>query len=82
MAVSLRPERIRVQPRGTAVAAGTSIDGEVRDVTYLGHAVVYEVAAGPTSIEVRSEGEVGEPLAPGDQVTVSWDHGAAAVIAE
>ena len=82
VAVSLRPERIRVQSRGTAVAAGASLDGEVRDVTYLGHAVVYAVAAGATSIEVRSEGEVGEPFAPGDQVTISWDHGAAAVIAE
>ena len=82
VAVSLRPERIRVQPRGTAVAHGTSIDGAVSDVTYLGHAVVYSVAAGPTAVEVRNEGEIGEPLAVGDEVTISWDHGAAAVIAE
>ena len=82
VAVSLRPERIRVQPRGAAGADGGSLDGEVGDVTYLGHAVVYSVAAGPTSIEVRSEGEIGEPFAAGDEVTVSWDRGAAAVIAE
>ena len=82
VAVSLRPERIRVQSRGTGVAAGASLDGEVGDVTYLGHAVVYAVTAGPTLVEVRNEGEVGEPFAVGDEVTVSWDHGAAAVIAE
>ena len=82
VAVSLRPERARLQRRGGAVADGSRIDGEVRDITYLGHAVVYSVEAGPTSIDVRSEGEVGEPFAPGDEVTISWDHGAAAVIAE
>ena len=82
VAVSLRPERIRVQPRGATGADGGSLDGKVGDVTYLGHAVVYSVTAGPTSIEVRSEGEIGEPFAVGDEVTVSWDHGAAAVIAE
>ena len=82
VAVSLRPERIRLQPRGTAAADGSSLDGEVRDITYLGHAVVYEVAAGPISIEVRVEGEVGEPFAAGDKVTVAWDRGAAAVVTD
>ena len=82
VAVSLRPERIHVHPRGAAAAGCASLDAEVRDITYLGHAVVYAVAAGPMSIEVRSEGEVGEPFAPGDEVTVSWDHGAAAVVAD
>ena len=82
VAVSLRPERIRVQPRDEAAADGSSLGGEVRDITYLGHAVVYEVAAGPISIEVRSEGEVGEPFAPGDEVTISWDRGAATVVAD
>ena len=82
VAVSLRPERVRLQPRGTAAAEGSSLDGEVRDITYLGHAVVYEVAVGPMSIEVRVEGEVGEPFAAGDKVTVAWDRGAAAVVAD
>ena len=81
--VSLRPERTRLHPRGAAATAeGSSLDGEVRDITYLGHAVVYEVAVGPMSIEVRSEGEVGELFASGDQVTISWDRGAAAVVAD
>ncbi len=82
VAVSLRPERIRVQARGRAAADGAGLDGTVGEVTYLGHAVVYSVAAGPTAIEVRREGEIGRPFAPGDEVTVSWDHGAAAVIEE
>ena len=82
VAVSLRPERVRLQPRGTTAAESSSLDGVVRDITYLGHAVVYEVAAGPISIEVRVEGEVGEPFAPGDEVTVAWDRGAAAVVAD
>ena len=82
VAVSLRPERVRLQPQGTTAAGGSSLDGQVRDITYLGHAVVYEVAAGPVSIEVRVEGEVGEPFAPGDEVTVAWDRGAAAVVAD
>ena len=82
VAVSLRPERARLQPRGTAAAEGSSLDGEVRDITYLGHAVVYKVAVGPMSVEVRSEGEVGQPFAVGAEVTVSWDRGAAAVVAD
>ena len=83
VAVILRPERARLHRWGAATAAdGASLDGEVRDITYLGHAVVYAVAVGPMSIEVRSEGEAGEPFAPGDEVTVSWDHGAAAVVAD
>ena len=81
VAVSLRPERTRLQPRGAATE-GSSLDGEVRDITYLGHAVVYEVAVGPMSVEVRSEGAVGEPFSTGDEVTVTWDRGAAAVVAD
>ena len=82
VSVSLRPERARLQPRGTDAPDGSSLDGEVRDITYLGHAVVYAVAVGSTAVEVRNEGEVGEPFAPGDEVTISWDHGAAAVVAD
>ena len=80
VAVSLRPERARLQPRDAAAPEGASLAGTVRDITYLGHAVVYAVAVGPMSVEVRSEGEVGEPFAVGDEVTVSWDRGAAAVV--
>ena len=82
VAVSLRPERARLHRRGAAAAAGSSLDGEVRDITYLGHAVVYAVAVGTMSVEVRMEGEVGELFAPGDEVTIGWDHGAAAVVAD
>ena len=82
VSVSLRPERARLQPPGTAAAEGASLEGTVRDITYLGHAVVYEVAVGEMSVEVRVEGETGQPFAPGDDVTISWDHGAAAVVAD
>ena len=80
--LGLRPERIGVHPRGSTTADGASLDGQVRDITYLGHAVVYAVSAGPMSVEVRSEGDVGDPFAPGDEVTISWDRGAAAVVAD
>ncbi|MCY4068613.1 MAG: ABC transporter ATP-binding protein [Acidimicrobiaceae bacterium] len=87
VAVSLRPEHIRVHPRDASASrgdpgdpGGDSLDGTIADVTYLGHAVVYSVAAGPTTIEARREGDLGEPLAVGASVTVSWDHGAVAVI--
>ena len=82
VALSLRPERACLHPRGAVTAEGSSLDGEVRDITYLGHAVVYAVAVGPMSVEVRVEGEVGEPFAAGDEVTVSWDPGAASVVAD
>ena len=82
VALSLRPERARLHRRGATAseAEGSSLDGEVRDITYLGHAVVYAVAVGPMSVEVRVEGETGEPFAVGDEVTVGWDRGAAAVV--
>ena len=40
------------------------------------------MASGPVFVEVRVEGEVGEPFAAGDEVTVAWDRGAAAVVAD
>ena len=82
VSVSLRPERARLHRRGTGAAGGSSLDGEVRDITYLGHAMVYEVAVGEMSVEVRVEGEAGQPFAAGDEVTISWDRGAAAVVAD
>ena len=82
VSVSLRPERARLHRRAAATAEGSSLDGTVRDITYLGHAVVYAVSVGSMSVEVRSEGEVGEPFSVGDEVTISWDHGAAAVVAD
>ncbi len=84
VALSLRPERARLHRRGatTREAEGSRLNGEVRDITYLGHAVVYAVAVGTMSVEVRVEGETGEPFAVGDEVTVGWDRGAAAVVAD
>jgi len=90
VAVSLRPERIRLHPRDStsshpapseeSLNDGGSLDGTITDVTYLGHAVVYSVAVGPTNIEVRCEGELGDPQPAGTEVTLSWDHGAIAAV--
>ena len=82
MALSLRPERARLHPRDAPADDGSSIDGSVRDMTYLGHAVVYTVAAGPVDIEVRVEGDSGARFVRGDEVTVSWDRDAAAAVAD
>ena len=82
VALSLRPERARLHPRGTPGVDGSSVDGHVSDMTYLGHAVVYAVTAGPVSVEVRVEGDSGERFGPGDEVTVSWDRDAAAAVAD
>ena len=85
VSISVRPERAGLHLRGSADHTGgdgSGIDGEIRDITYLGHAVVYEVAAGSLTVEVRNEGEAGHPYAVGDEVTVGWDRGAAAVIAD
>ncbi len=95
VAVSLRPERIRLHPRNSttrdstsshptpseaSLNDGASLDGAITDVTYLGHAVVYLVAVGPANVEVRCEGEQSDPLVAGTEVTLGWDHGAIAVI--
>jgi spermidine/putrescine transport system ATP-binding protein len=84
VAVSLRPEAMRIGRRGSVVGGHTetSLDGVVEAVTYLGSALAYQVAVGWTDIEVRCEpGRYDERLTAGDEVTVWWDRRANWVVA-
>lgn len=76
VAMSLRPESIRIGARGTVPAAheSTSLEGIVADSTYLGHSMVYEVNVDWIQLEVRTEMVVPERrFAPGDEVSLWWD---------
>jgi len=73
IAVSLRPERARLHPKGHAPSDLPSVDGTLLEITYLGNALVYRVALDWMTIEVRSTTDTGtEPIQVGDAVTVSW----------
>ncbi len=76
VAMSLRPEAIRLGPRGSVPAEheATSLPGVVAAMTYLGHALVYRVNIDWLELEVRTE-TVGaqDRLQPGDEVTLWWD---------
>jgi spermidine/putrescine transport system ATP-binding protein len=85
IAVSLRPEAMRIGERGSVPEqhGETSLDGVVQSVTYLGSALVYRVFVGWTELEVRSElrGD-GERCTAGDEVSVWWDRRANWVVGE
>ncbi len=85
VALSLRPERATLHRRGEGPGPedGSSVDGVVESVTYLGNALVHRVRLDWMEIEVRqaNAGEQG-PLAVDDEVTVSWNRSALAVVAE
>jgi spermidine/putrescine transport system ATP-binding protein len=84
VALSLRPERANVSHRSDdSPADGMGIDGTVSGVTYLGNALVYRVALDWMEVEVRDENSPNaDRLTAGDLVRVSWEPGAAAVVAE
>jgi len=83
VAVILRPERASIRPRGEATAGRSAVDGVVRSITYLGNAIVYRVGLDWMEIDVREENRPdSERLEAGDDVTVSWDDRAVAVVSE
>ncbi len=83
VALSLRPERAHLSLRGGAGADGSSIDGVIATMTYLGNARVYSVRLDWMEIEIREENRPGSSLyEPGAEITVSWDPGAVWVVAE
>jgi len=82
VAVSLRPERARIQKRGAA-SDGAAVDGVVESMTYLGNARVYNIKLDWMDLEVREENRPGATLhAPGAEVTISWDATAVSVVAD
>ncbi len=83
VALSLRPERATLTPAGAVEAADgrTSVDGVIAGVTYLGNALVYDVALDWMTIEVREENRpAGDRPSPGDRVAVSWTTSDASVV--
>jgi spermidine/putrescine ABC transporter ATP-binding subunit len=83
VAVILRPERATIEPRREATAGRSAVDGVVLSITYLGNAIVYRVGLDWMEIDVREENRPdSERLDVGDEVTVSWDDRAVAVVSE
>jgi spermidine/putrescine transport system ATP-binding protein len=83
VALSLRPERASLLPRGPEPADGAGIDGTVAGITYLGNALVYRVALDWMEVEVRDENRPNATrLTAGDPVRVTWEPGAVAVVTE
>ena len=83
VAVSLRPEQAALSRRGGAPSHHTSVDGRVEQITYLGNALVYRVVFEWMDMDVRTENRPGmEKAAVGDEVTVSWEPTAVAVVGD
>ena len=82
VAVSLRPERARIERAERADAPeGSSVGGVVEGVTYLGNALVYTVSLDWMRLEVRDDNHLeGAVAGPGDQVVVSWSPAALSVV--
>ena len=81
VAVILRPERATIGPRGGAPSGRSTVDGVISEVTYLGNAVVYQVALDWMQIDVREENRPdADRHDVGAEVTVSWDDRAVALV--
>jgi spermidine/putrescine transport system ATP-binding protein len=83
VAVSLRPEQAFLHPQGAAPNGRPSLDGVLREVTYVGNALVHSVAVDWITVEVRTPYRSTEtPLQLGDEVSVSWEPGGVTVVAD
>ena len=83
VAVSLRPEQAFLHRRGDTPAGWPSIDGVLREVTYVGNALVHSVAVDWITIEVRTPYRSTEtPMQVGDEVSVSWEPGGVTVVGD
>lgn len=83
VAVSLRPEQVRIHRRGAAPSGRTAVDGRVEEVLYHGNALVHTVVFEWMTLDVRTENRTGAAtFAPGDDVTVSWAPEALAVVTD
>lgn len=82
VAVSLRPEQALLSPRGGSPAGWPSLDGVLRESTYVGNALVHSVAVDWITIEVRTPYRSTEkPMQVGDEVSVSWEPDGVTVVA-
>ena len=69
--VSLRPEKIKLASSSRA-GPGPGYEASVREVTFLGPLVRYEVSVGDLRLVVQSQTEGEEHFASGDRVIVTW----------
>ncbi len=83
VSVILRPERASITERSQTPPGRSAVDGVIEGATYLGNAIVYRVAIDWMEIDVREENRPdARRHERGDEVTVSWDDRAVAVVAE
>ncbi|MCP3938237.1 MAG: ABC transporter ATP-binding protein, partial [Actinomycetia bacterium] len=83
VALSLRPERAHLSLGGDGANDGSSIDGVIERMTYLGNARVYSVRLDWMEVEVREENRPGAALhEPGSEISIRWDPGAVWVVAD
>ena len=76
VAMSLRPESISIGDRGATppAFAGSSLDGTVSNVVYLGHSHVYTVEVDWMPLEVRTNATPSSVVhGPGTEVSIWWD---------
>jgi spermidine/putrescine transport system ATP-binding protein len=83
VAVSLRPERAELHTDGTAPTDRPSVSGKLVGITYLGNALVHQVALDWMTLEVRSDNHAqASGFNVGDTVSVSWDPDGVAVVTD
>ncbi len=94
VALSVRPEQVRLHRRGEAPPGAPSLDGVIADATYLGHTFVYTVAigldagasepgAGGRATTIAARAETGSAaLAAGEPVSASWSASTTTVVAD
>ncbi|MDB5666647.1 ABC transporter ATP-binding protein [Cypionkella sp.] len=73
--ILLRPENVRVQPKGTGRHDGMTniISGTVREMLYLGAAMKYEVGLADGSHVIARTPTQTEPFAIGQAVELAWN---------
>jgi ABC-type Fe3+/spermidine/putrescine transport system ATPase subunit len=72
--VAVRPERVRIEPtNGRAPEGGSSIEGTVAELVYLGGLTQFhvETSAGRL-VSHRMDDQVAASLEPGRHVTLTW----------
>ena len=73
--VAVRPERVRIEPtNGRAPEGGSSIEGTVAELVYLGGLTQFhvETSAAGRLVSHRMDDEVAAALGPGKHVTLTW----------
>jgi ABC-type Fe3+/spermidine/putrescine transport system ATPase subunit len=73
--VAVRPERVRIEPtNGRAPEGGSTIEGTVAELVYLGGLTQFHVETKGVGrvVSHRMDDEVAAALEPGKHVTLTW----------